>query len=180
MSLKDSRNRIKSTVWKAIAQSDLNLDALAESDLEALVEIVTEAALIEIDDQLDEMLQADDAVASQYKLESGDEEVLWQGRPFLSISQHYIITDQRIRIVSGLLGKDREDIELIRVQDIDQKQTLRERLLSLGDITVHSHDTSNPTVILNNVRDPETVQDILRKAVQSARTEYKMTFQDEM
>lgn len=180
MSLKDSRNRIKSAVWKAIAQGDLDLESISPSDQEALVEIVTEAALIEIDDHLDEMLESDETVSAQYKLESEDEQVLWKGRPFLSLSQHYIITDQRIRLVRGLLGKDREDIELIRIQDIDQKQTLRERLLNLGDLTIHSHDTSDPIVILNNVRDPETVQDTLRKAVLKARKEYKMTFQDEM
>ncbi|NIP27538.1 MAG: PH domain-containing protein, partial [Phycisphaerae bacterium] len=79
-----------------------------------------------------------------------EEEILWEGRPFLSVSTHYIITTQRVRIIQGLLGKDREDIELIRIQDIDQSQSLRERLLNLGDITIRGHDTSHPKAVLNN------------------------------
>jgi uncharacterized membrane protein YdbT with pleckstrin-like domain len=98
----------------------------------------------------------------------------------LSISEHYVITNERVRIVRGLLGKDREDIELVRIQDIDHSQTLRERALNVGDITIRSHDTSHPTLVLNNVRDVQEVHEILRRAVLNARKKYKITFQEEM
>jgi hypothetical protein len=79
-----------------------------------------------------------------------------------------------------LLGKERRDIELVRIQDIDQRQTLRERLFSIGDIMIKSHDISSPIITLNDVRDPEGVPEILRRAVISARKEHGLSFQEEM
>lgn len=177
-----SRERIRARIWQSIAQSDLELEALDKDQLELLVDLVTEAAMLEINDQIDQSVAADDEAKNQYypQVEDDGEQILWQGKPFLSFSEHYVITNERIRIIRGLLGKDRQDIELIRVQDIDQSQTLRERTLNLGDITIHSHDRAAPTVVLNNVRDPEQVQNILRKAVQDVRKKQKITFQEEM
>ena len=182
MSLEETRERIKATVWQAIAQSEIDLSALQKSEIESLVNVVTEAAMLEFDDEINASVAADDVASKQYYPPGKDEEeaVLWQGRPFLSISEHYLITSERIRIVRGLLGKHRQDIELIRVQDIDHTQTLRERSLNLGDILVNSHDRTMPVVTLNNVRDPESVHEILRLAVHKARKKYNITFQEEM
>ncbi len=182
MSTTNSREKVKTAIWKAIAQSEIDLSALSKSDLEVLVDLVTDATLIEIDRSIDETLSADDAAKERFypPADEEGEQVLWKGRPFLSISEHYVITSERIRIIEGLLGKRKQDVELIRVQDIDQTQTLRERTLNLGDIYIRSHDSDAPTIVLNNVRDPEQVQDILRRAVQDARKRYKITFQEEM
>lgn len=182
MSVKETRNRIKANVWQAIAQSELKLDALSKSDLEELVNLVCDAALIEFDQELDSTTRDNKSVEAHYYSEGEQDEevVLWKGRPFLSISEYYTITNQRIRIVRGILGKDREDVELVRVQDIDQEQTLRERILNLGDIIVRSHDDTAPIIVLNNVRDPESVNEILRRAVLDIRKKYNLTFQEEM
>lgn len=181
MSLREAHSRINARIWQAIGQADLDLSALPKSDLEALVNLAADAALLEIDDEIGEKLAADKSLAAQYLPQSDDDEqLLWEGRPFLSVTMHYVITDQRLRIFDGLFAKEREDIELIRVQDIDMKQTLRERVLSVGDITVHSHDSSHPVVVLNNVKDPQDVHEILRKAVNRARKKHNLTFQDEM
>jgi hypothetical protein len=50
----------------------------------------------------------------------------------------------------------------------------------VGDITIRSHDSSHPAIILNNVRDVQEVHEILRRAVLNARKRYKITFQEEM
>jgi uncharacterized membrane protein YdbT with pleckstrin-like domain len=114
--------------------------------------------------------------------EGGDdvEEILWEGRPFLSIATHYTITNQRLRITEGLLGKSREDIELVRIQDIDQTQSFTERTLRLGDLHIASHDPSHPQITLNNIRNPEEVHEILRRAVNIARQKYRLSFREEM
>jgi uncharacterized membrane protein YdbT with pleckstrin-like domain len=108
------------------------------------------------------------------------EDILWEGRPFLSLVLDYTITDERIRITEGLLGKRRENIELVRVQDLDYSQTFSDRLLNLGDITIRSHDTSHPQIVLKNVRDPEQVYEILRRAVLHARKKHGFTYREEM
>jgi hypothetical protein len=176
----EAQSRVKSSVWKALAQSDVDLSALSRSELEALVEIVTNAALLEIDKEIGEELNIGRDTLKPKAGGLDDEEILWEGRPFLSVSTQYVITSQRVRIVEGLLGKDREDIELIRIQDIDQTQTLRERMLNLGDIIIRGHDTSHPKAILNNVSNPQEVHELLRKAILTARRKYGLTYREEM
>ena len=182
MSMKDTQNKIQARVWKAIAQSELDLSSIPDADLEILVDTIVDAVVLEIDGEIDQELKDD---RGQEKGEtdedqSGSEKTLWKGRPLLSISTQYVITNERLRIISGLVAKDRRDIELVRIQDIDQRQTLRDRLFSIGDIMVKSHDSSNPNITLNDVRDPEGVHEILRRAVISARKEHGLSFQEEM
>ena len=182
MSMKEEAQQIHTRVWKAIAQSGLDLSSLPQEDLEALVEIITDSVLLEVDEELNESLETSRDGDDQYLSEGFDsgENILWKGRPFLSISTEYIITNERLRIFTGLLGKNRVDVELIRVQDIDQKQTLRERLLSIGDIIILSHDSSHPTVVFNDIRNPQEVHEILRRAILSARKEHGLRYREEM
>lgn len=182
MSVQISRENIRTKVWKAIAKGEIDISTLPEEDLERLVAIVIDASILEIDDQITESEAADTTAEKQYYSgsDSDGEKLLWKGRPFLSISEHYMITDERVRVIKGILGKDKEDIELIRIQDIDQTQTLRERAFSVGDIVIHSHDRSDPKVVLNNVRDPEAVHEILRRAVINSRKAHNISFQEEM
>lgn len=178
MDVKESRTRIKARVWQTLAQSDLELKDLPKEDLEPLVEMVTDAALLEIDEEMGQSVAAESA--KEEVAADDDEEVLWEGRPFLSISTRYIVTDERIRIIEGLLGKDREDIELVRIQDLDQSQSISERLLNVGDIHVRSHDRSHPQVTLRNVKDPQQVHEIVRRAILNARKKHGLIYREEM
>ncbi len=179
MSVSEAQLRTKARVWQALAQSGLDISALDKATLESLVDLVTEAALIEIDSEIGQAEKvatpASDDVLNDHK-----EDVLWEGRPFLSLTLHYTITDERIRITEGFFGKSRENIELVRIQDMDYTQTFGERILNLGDIHVRSHDPSNPEVVLKNVKDPENVYEILRRAVLNARRKHNFTYREEM
>jgi uncharacterized membrane protein YdbT with pleckstrin-like domain len=93
---------------------------------------------------------------------------------------HYQITDERVRLTEGLLGKEREDIELVRIQDIDHKQNLTERMLNIGDVYIRSHDASQPEVVLNNVSNPMEVHEVLRRALLKARKKYNLSYREEM
>ena len=187
MSLNETQARIKARLWKTIAQTELDLSTLDKETIEALVDLVTEAALIEMDDSITQSL-AEQRATTKTVTDSTDlsvfedhkEDILWEGRPFLSLTLHYTITDERIRITEGLLGKARENVELVRIQDMDYSQTFSERMLNLGDINIRSHDTSHPTILLKNVKDPESVYEILRRAVLHARKKHNFTYREEM
>ena len=179
MSIKSSHSRIKARIWEAIAKSEIDLSAVPDKDVDALVEVVTDAALIEIDREMGEASPLE-SVPQAGDVLDGDEIVLWSGRPFLSIVTEFVITNERVRIISGLVGKDREDIELIRIQDIDQKQRFGDRLLQIGDIRIYSHDRSDPQVTLYNIRDHEEVHEILRRAVLKARKRHGLIYREEM
>jgi hypothetical protein len=174
MAMNEAHARIKARVWQEIAQTNLDVSGIDKETLNALVDLATESALLEVDEMIEESNK--DTADS----DDGDEEVLWKGRPFLSVTTYYTITSERIKIRSGLLGKAYEYIELIRVQDIDFDQSFGDRLLKLGDITIRSHDTSHPEVTLENVQDPHGVYEILRKALKQARKDNNFSYREEM
>jgi hypothetical protein len=191
MSVDAAEARIRAAVWQAIAEGSLDLSAVPKENLTSLVELVTDAALLELDDELGAIdtklahaIELDTTAKkepeSAENLTEDGERILWEGRPFLSLTRHYRITTERVRITEGLLGKDREDIELVKIQDIDQTQRMTERMLNLGDITIRSHDPSHPKVTLDNVRDVQRVHEILRRAMLDAREELNFSYREEM
>ena len=182
MSFTEMKTRLKATIWQAVAQSGVDLSNLPQAEQDKLVAAITDGLLQEVDDILSEASGKPTAVAVEQREDSEDDEerVLWEGRPFLSLSVDYRITSERVRITEGLLGKEREDIELVRIQDIDHKQNLTERMLNIGDIYIRSHDPSQPEVVLRNVSDPVEVHEILRRAVLKARQKYNLSFREEM
>jgi len=185
------RARVRGRVWQAFAECGATSPAdggdltLTKDKVEALVDAIADGVLAEID-SADAAARAMSAEAASVagtdasQQASEPEETLWQGRPFLSVVEDYMITSERIRVVRGLLGKEREDIELLRVQDVDHSQRVLQRLLGLGDITVRSADLSNPTVTLRNVRSPMKVHEILRRAMLEARKRGSFSFREEM
>ncbi len=174
MSFAETRARIKANIWQAVAQSGVDVSGLPEGEMDRLVTAITESMLQDVDDMLGQ-------VAEQEPLgDDGDEEILWQGRPYLSMSVRYQITSERVRIVEGLLSRERRDIELVRIQDIDHKQNITERTLNMGDVHIRSHDVTDPEIVLNNVTDPAEVHEILRRAVLKARGKHNMSYREEM
>ncbi len=179
MSIQETQAHIKSAVWQAIAQSNLDLSALDQKTLEALVELIIQATLIDVDSSLTES-RVKAATKAADAAEEDDEKILWEGQPFLSPFTHYTLTDERLKVRSGFLGKDVEIVELVRIQDLDYDQSIRERLLNLGDVIVHSHDATRPKIILDNVKDPEQVYETLRRAVKEARKRHNFAYREEM
>ena len=181
MTIKEAQARIKARVWQSVAQANLDLSALDKTTLENFVDLVTEAALLEIDNELDLSQLAEKSATVEVEEEDQfGEKLLWEGRPFLSLVLNYTITNERIKITSGLLGKAHENVELVRIQDIDHSQTFGERVLKIGDITIRSHDPSHPEIVLRNVQDPEAVYEILRRAVLEARKRHNFSYREEM
>jgi len=179
MSIEKAESRIKSQVWQAIAQGSIDLSAVPKESLEGLVNLVTEAALVEMNDELGLSARENGGHAADVLLD-GDEDILWQGRPFLSITTYFTITDERVRVQEGLLAKEHHDIELVRIQSMDFKQTFGERLMQLGDVMIRSHDPNHPLIVLRNVPDPQDVHETLRRAVLNARSKHRLSYREEM
>ncbi len=183
----EAQARVKAGIWQSIAQSDLDLSGVPKATLNSLVDLAADAALLVLDDYMDQAGTetesaapaggaGDEAVASG----PAGEQILWEGRPFMSVGRRYLLTNERLRLIEGVLGKTKVDIELVRVQDVSQKQTFGERLFRLGDLTIHSHDKGHPVVVLENIKDPEMVQNLLRRAVLDARQRHGLTYREEM
>ena len=180
-SINENKAQITGRIWQSIAQSGVEVSAIPREQLDVLVGSIADGVLLALDDMLSDVGLAQRPNVSTAEIADRPEEgILWQGRPFLSLVESYVVTTQRVRVFRGLLAKDREDIELVRIQDIDHKQNVGERLMNLGDIMVRSSDPSNPEVTLRNVTNPEQVHETIRRAMLEARKRYRLTFQEEM
>ncbi len=170
------RAKLKSAVWKAVSDSGVDLSAVPVEQQARLVDAVADEGLVMVNEILDEAVNPD---KGKVILEA-EEVIVWEGRPFLSLVESYVITSERIKISRGLLGKDYENFELIRVQDIDVSRGLGERVMGLGDIHIKGADPSTPEVTLRNIKDPTQVYELLRKAWLAARKRYGLIFREEM
>jgi hypothetical protein len=150
------------------------------------VSSIADKMLLTMDGILDEIEAAEpepQAPAEEPPAEQSDEygeDVLWKGRPLLSIVEHYILTSERLKITRGFISRDVEYFELIRVQDIDFKQGISERILGIGDITVRGQDASQPAVVLRNVANPEEVYELMRRAWLETRKRHGLQFREFM
>lgn len=170
------RAKLKSAVWKAVADSGIDLSAMPVEQQARLVDAVADEGLAMVNEILDEAANAE---KGGIPLE-GEEIVIWQGRPFLSLVESYVITSERIKVSKGLLGKDYENFELVRIQDIDVSRGLGERMMGLGDIHIKGADPSTPEVTLRNIKGPTEVYELLRKAWLAARKRYGLIFREDM
>jgi hypothetical protein len=84
-------------------------------------------------------------------------------------STHITLTNQRLKISSGLLNKKMEEIELYRVKDWTHSQPLMQRMLGYGSVTVVSSDRTAPEVTYNWLKDAKELAEKLRGAVEAVR-----------
>lgn len=188
MGIEQYRDRVAARVKQAIAQSGADLSAVSADQQDRLTNAVTDGMLFEFDAILDSMeadSKAQQAAAAKAapsiapSTEIGaDEPVVWEGRPFISIGERYVLTNDRIRIYNGLVSRSVENIELIRLQDIDYHQGVSERIFGIGDIMLTSRDATDPQQILRNVKDPEKVANLIRAAWLDARKRHGLVFRD--
>lgn len=86
--------------------------------------------------------------------------------PILIIrSVRYRISNYRIDFERGILSKNIDTLELWHVEDIQFHQSLSDRLLNVGDITVISHDDTTPKLILAGVPNPRPLFESLKQRV---------------
>ncbi len=75
----------------------------------------------------------------------------------------YSITTERIEVEKGWLSKQVDHIDLFRLQDVQFRQSLLNRLVGIGTVTVISRDASDPVLKLNGMFSPRRTYDRLKK-----------------
>lgn len=105
----------------------------------------------------------------------GGERLIWQGRPSklwsprMALTNRYKLTNQRLIMEYGFIGRRTEEIDLFRVQDVSVKQNPFERIVGMGDISLASADRTTPLKVLHNIVDTVRVKDVLREAARQER-----------
>ncbi len=86
--------------------------------------------------------------------------------PIIVTRRHrYRISNYRIDHEFGLLSKTINTLELWHVEDIKFYQSLPDRILRVGTITVFSGDKTNPQLPLRSLPNPRPIYDSLKQRV---------------
>ncbi len=156
------RDIVNRSFYGSLEESEADLSALPPGQLQALVRAMSDSMYAVLETMAEE--EGPGPAASPAAGASGEEEVLWSGKPLGSFGERYELTTQRLRIYRGIWSRQIEEIDLVRVRETKVNQHLGERMLNVGDVTIISTDKINPELVLNNVKDPLEVREAIRKA----------------
>ena len=81
----------------------------------------------------------------------------------------YEVTDQRIKLKTGILNQEIEECELYRVRDYKIVKPFFQRIFGLGKIELVTSDRSNSSINLNGIKNPENLYDLIRDNVEKIR-----------
>ena len=198
----DIRKTVTAQFYQSLAESGVQITSIPQNELQALTNALADgvfAALAALDAHQDTQLGNNIAGAARGVAPQGanpnqppnqspnqpnvgnyQETLLWRGRPYLTLGTVYELTSQRLRILTGLLTNNVDEVELIRVHDTQVKQHIGERMLNVGDIVVFADDNTSPELVLNNVQNPLEVRELIRKAVLEERARRGLTYREVM
>jgi uncharacterized membrane protein YdbT with pleckstrin-like domain len=78
---------------------------------------------------------------------------------------HYVITTHRLLFREGIMSRRGRDIGLSRITDVSYRQTLWDRIINSGTLTIESAGEGGTTV-LKQIPDSEGVQQLLNHMVE--------------
>lgn len=90
---------------------------------------------------------------------------------------HYVFTNERVLIQTGVFSRDRRDIPLARVNDHSMRQTFMERILGCGTLTIESAGERGQSV-LTDIPSVEKVQTTLYELVEADRDKHTLDDSD--
>ena len=88
----------------------------------------------------------------------------------------YALSEDRLFTSVGFLNIKDDEILLYRVRDIDTSRSLWQRLFGVGTVTVMSSDKTMPNLVLQNIKDPVMVKEMLHKQVEEMKIKRRVRF----
>lgn len=82
----------------------------------------------------------------------------------------YRLTNHRLFTERGLIGRDHDEIELIRVDDVAVHQNVLQRVFDVGTVTIVSTDPSSPRLLMEGIQSPLSVKEEIRNQVRARRS----------
>jgi uncharacterized membrane protein YdbT with pleckstrin-like domain len=92
---------------------------------------------------------------------------LFLGLPFTFTK--YIVKEDRITIVSGLLKTIENDCYMYKVQDVEHSATLMEKIFRLGTVTCFTGDTTHPKLVIIHVKNSKEIKEFILQESEEAR-----------
>ena len=95
-------------------------------------------------------------------------------RYVMLVSHQWIIGDETLCTVKGVLSRHTDYIELYRIVDYKESQSLLQRLMGIKTVTVFSTDRSDAMVDMRGVSVDEDVVGQLRDKVEKCKTDKRI------
>ena len=108
------------------------------------------------------------------------ENILWSDRKRyfglpLSFTK-YEVSDDRLFQTTGLFNLQYEEILLYRVRDISLTRSFGQRIFGVGSVTVTSSDKSRPVLVIQNVKEPGAVKELIHEQVEAMKISRRVRF----
>lgn len=88
----------------------------------------------------------------------------------------YAISEDRLFRSTGMLNLKYEEVLLYRVRDISLSCSFFQRIFGVGSITVTSSDKSSPVLVIQNVREPAAVKELIHQQVETMKINRRVRF----
>ena len=88
----------------------------------------------------------------------------------------YEVSDDRLFQTTGLFNLQYEEILLYRVRDISLTRSFGQRIFGVGSVTVTSSDKSRPVLVIQNVKEPEAVKELIHEQVEAMKISRRVRF----
>lgn len=81
----------------------------------------------------------------------------------------YEIKDDMITVDAGFLNKIENDCYMYKVQDVQLRTSLVERLFGLGTVVCYTGDNTSPTLELQHIKNAKEIKGYILEASEEAR-----------
>jgi membrane protein YdbS with pleckstrin-like domain len=78
----------------------------------------------------------------------------------------YTLTATKLEIRTGILSKDAKNIPLRHIDNVEVSETLKERLIGIGDVLIDSA-ALDTKMVLNNIKNPRKYADMIMDQLQN-------------
>lgn len=86
----------------------------------------------------------------------------------------YSLGVDRLFIEEGFLNKKGDEVLLYRVRDLKVTRTFFQRLIKLGTVEVISTDNTRPNLLLESIKNPKTVKELIHNSVESQKEKRRL------
>jgi len=91
----------------------------------------------------------------------------------------YRLFTDRLEVESGLVARNIDNLELVRVRDVSLRQGLYGRMTDVGDVIIHSTDASSPQILVRGVDAPRDFYQQVRECVSESRAQNRTMIVEE-
>lgn len=91
----------------------------------------------------------------------------------------YTLTTEKLLIKTGFLSLKEEEIKLYRILDFTVRKTLFQRLFDVGDIELHTADSSTPVFTMKGVKEVDKIKERISEEVEKVRIDRKVRVREE-